>query len=258
MRCPPLCARVAGLIVALLIAGAPGGAVATPLCPEAALAGDPAAAGFPALGAAPVVSTWSRAEAAAAASSPQGLSCTGLRTHDAALLVSVAAHWRSDASAETLLARVGAVSRFKGITYWSHTDQRREVLITDAAAVEGPASRRRRADFSLAELSSGQPLYFVQRDNRSNREVLYRLQMLRVSAQGWAVSLENVDPIRRVLLTLAAPGEVQTVITLQQLAPGEWGCRSFTGVRTLGPGPADRYRAAYINRAVAMVEHLTH
>jgi hypothetical protein len=58
-------------------------------------------------------------------------------------------------------------------------------------------------------------------------------------------------------VTLFAPGDVQSVITLEPLAPGQWGYRSVTGIRQVGLGGVERYRASYVNRAVAMYEHLT-
>lgn len=232
-----------------------GAALAMSAAPAAPLTcGTAALAPYPNPGAAPVVQTWT--DAAPEAGNLARPDCAGLRSREFVLLVAVSARFFYAGSADALLARVGAVSATKGMTYWSQTDQRREVLVTDAAAVDGLATQKRRADFSLAELHAGQPLYFVQHDNRATNDVPYQLRLRAASATGWSVSYENAGPVKAYLLTLFAPGDVQSVITLEQLAPGQWGYRSLTGIRQVGMGSADRYRASYANRAVAMFEHL--
>lgn len=236
---------MAGLAAALAVVAAQAAPLA---CGAAALAP------YPAAGAAPTVQTWTDTVAEAGASPRPD--CTGLRSREFVLLVAVSGRFAHAGPADALLARVGAVSATKGMTYWSQTDQRREVLITDAAAVDGPETLKRRADFSPAELRTGQPLYFVQHDNRATNDVPYQLRLRAASALGWSVTYENVGPIKAYLLTLFGPGDVQSVITLEQLAPGQWGYRSLTGIRQVSIGQVDRYRASYANRAVAMFEHL--
>lgn len=218
-----------------------------------ALCGNAAPAPYPARGLPPQVAIWS-------ASQPQlgaGPLCAGLRTRDFALLVGVTGRFASAASAEALLARVGAVSALKGVTYWSQHDRRREVLITDAVALDGLVKPRRRADFSSAELAAGQPLYFEQHDNRATTAVIYQLRVRELAPTGWSVSLENASAVKVFLATLFEPGDVQTVISVQQIAPGEWGYRSLTGLRRVGVGQVDSFGASYVNRALAMFEHLS-
>ncbi|WP_374594854.1 DUF6675 family protein [Aquabacterium sp.] len=236
-------------IVALGAACASRGAQAAPLA-----CGTAAPAPYPAAVAAPTVQTWTGASPESGG--PPRPDCTGLRSREFVLLVAVSGRFAHAGSADALLARVGAVSATKGMTYWSQTDQRREVLITDAAAIDGPETLKRRADFSPAELRTGQPLYFVQHDNRATNDVPYQLRLRAASATGWSVTYENAGPIKAYLLTLFGPGDVQSVITLEQLEPGQWGYRSLTGIRQVGIGSVDRYRASYVNRAVAMFEHL--
>jgi hypothetical protein len=50
--------------------------------------------------------------------------------------------------------------------------------VTEASALSAPDSDRRRADFTAAEMASGEDLFFAQSDNRSSKEVLYRLRVL--------------------------------------------------------------------------------
>lgn len=218
----------------------------------ATLCGNTPRAPFPAAGGAPTVATWVSTQA----SSSPAPDCAGLRTRDFVLVTSVTARFADAASADALLARIGAVSSMKGMTYWSEKDQRREVLITDAAAVTASGSATRRADFSVAELKAGQAVHYAQHDNRASNEVGYSMRVAQASPTGWTVVLENTTPVKLYLVTLFEPGDIQTVISVEQLAPGQWGYRSLTGIRKVGMGSVESYRASYSNRAVAMFEHI--
>lgn len=218
----------------------------------ATLCGNAPRTPFPAAAGQPAVATWVSTQPA----SIPGPDCTGLRTRDFVLVTSVTARFADGASADALLARVGAVSTMKGMTYWSEKDQRREVLITDASAVTAAGSSTRRADFSVAELKAGQAVHYAQHDNRASNEVGYSMRVVQASPTGWTVVYENVTPVKLYLVTLFEPGDIQTVISVEQLASGQWGYRSLTGIRKVGMGSVDSYRASYANRAVAMFEHI--
>lgn len=218
----------------------------------AALCGSAPRTPIPAAGAQPVVATWVSTQA----STSPAPDCTGLRARDFVLVTSVTARMAEAASADALLARMGAVSIMKGMTYWSEKDQRREVLITDAAAVTAAGSATRRADFSVSELKAGQTVYFAQHDNRASNEVGYSMRVVQATPTGWMVAIENTTPVKLYLVTLFEPGDIQTVISVEQLAPGQWGYRSLTGIRKVGVGSVESYRGSYANRAVAMFEHI--
>ena len=83
--------------------------------------------------------------------------CSGLRTHDVELLVRVTARFASPLDPAAMLARLGAVSSLKGMAYWSYTEKKRQLLIRECHAIDSPTSMKPRADFSAAELRSGEP-----------------------------------------------------------------------------------------------------
>lgn len=207
---------------------------------------------IPAAGAQPVVATWVSTQA----SGSPAPDCTGLRARDFVLVTSVTARLADAASADALLERMGAVSTMKGMTYWSEKDQRREVLITDAAAVTAAGSTTRRADFTVAELKAGQAVYFAQHDNRASNEVGYSMRVVQATLTGWTIAIENTTPVKLYLVTLFEPGDIQTVISVEQVAPNQWGYRSLTGIRKVGMGSVESYRSSYANRAVAMFDHI--
>jgi len=106
--------------------------------------------------------------------------CTGWTDRGFRMLVALAASFRFDGGGKDLLDRFAAVSKFRGIQYWSTSDKRWRVLITDAAALE--SIERRRPDFAAAEMGIRKVVYFLQDDSRSSGPVVYRLRVLESGA----------------------------------------------------------------------------
>ena len=100
--------------------------------------------------------------------------CTGWHRVAFRTLVAAAGRFRFTGRAEDLLARFAAVAALTTIRYWSVSDQRWENLVTSASALNGPNASMRRSDFQVDEMTAGADLYFVQNDNRSTNEVVYR------------------------------------------------------------------------------------
>lgn len=154
---------------------------------------------------------------------------------------------------EELLGRFAAVSRLAAVRYWSTSDGEWRPLVTSAAALAGPDPARRRADFSVPELLSGQDVYFVQHDSRSSGEVVYRMRVLDSGPDRLVVQTENVTPIRLLLVTLFQPRALQAVHFFTRLSPTSWGYYGLSrtteeGSSTLAGGHA----ASYVNRAAAL------
>lgn len=186
--------------------------------------------------------------------------CSGLPDVAAELLVEVSASYRdggapaADLSAQLL--RLGAVSALAGMRYWSFSDGRREQLVEAAFAVDGPRSQQPRADFTLAELRAGQPLWWLQRDNRSAGLVHYRLQVLQADAQRLRLVAHNVDDVRWLGLTLVGAGELQWLQQLDRLPDGRVGWRGLAALQHLRLGGAAQNRRAQLARVVAWFDHL--
>lgn len=236
--------RLGILLLALLLAGLCGPAVAAPPSPPCGTSPLPA---YAAPGAKPAVAVWHRADLAGW----RPPACLGWSAKAPDLLVALAGSFRDPDGLPDLLQRFGAQSRWRGLRYWSDTEQRWETLITDAAALRGPDSGSRRADFSARELLAGEPLYVAQSDNRSSNAVVYRLQLRDGAPDRLVVTIENVSSVWLVLLPLFGPGDLSSIYFLDRLGPGLWGYYGLSAVRggLIGPGG---HEASYVNRALAI------
>ena len=184
-------------------------------------------------------------------------SCVGWPAQDDGVLVALAGRFAYKGSTDDLLKRFGAISTLKGLKYWSVTDGGWRTLITSAEALDAPESGHSRPDFTLAEMKSGKDLYFAQQDNRTSEEVVYRMQVRDLSANGFVVAVENVTPVRSYMLTLFDPGELLSVQFVERESPGVYG---YYGLAFAGESLASSIalpQASYVNRALALYGQLT-
>lgn len=179
--------------------------------------------------------------------------CLGWGTTAPTLLVAITGRLYEAGGATALLARFGAISRLRGMRYWSVTDQTWQTLIIDAFAVTDSDGQSRRGDFRPDEMAPGASLYAAQRDGRAADAVIYRMQVIERSADRVVVSVVNASPVRAFKVTLFAPGALRTTYFLDRLGPNEWGFYGLWGVTTglLTSGHA----ASTINRAMALYRH---
>lgn len=168
------------------------------------------------------------------------------------MLVALAGSFRHAGNADALRARLGAISARQGLRYWSVTDKTWRVLITDAAALEG---KRRRADYSAAELKPGTVLLYEEQDNRAPQPIVYRMRVLEANDERIVVTTENVSAVRAFMATLFPPGSLRAAIFLERRAAGTWG---FYGISAT-TGEASAFAAmsedSYVNRATALYRH---
>jgi hypothetical protein len=179
--------------------------------------------------------------------------CLGWDGPAPTLLVAITGRLREPDGAGAVLARFGAVSRFKGVRYWSVTDQAWQTLIHEAFAVTDASGTNRREDFTPEELRPGVSLYSAERDGRSSGFVIYRMRVIERNPDRIVVSVVNASSVRTLLVTLFAPGELQTTYFLDRLGPNEWGYFGLWGITTglLTGG----HTASSINRAMALYRH---
>jgi hypothetical protein len=180
--------------------------------------------------------------------------CTGWSSTHPTLLVALAGSFRHEGGAADLLAAFGRISRLRGIRYWSVGDRGWRTLVTGAAALDGPGTRRRRADFAPAEMARGADLYFAQEDSRSSGEVVYRMRVLANEPYRVTVTIENVTSVRFLLVPLFAPGDLRCTSYLERLSPGVWGYYVLWGIRTGAQTPG--HEASSVNRALAFYRHI--
>jgi hypothetical protein len=235
------------LLLARLAIATGATAAAAALAPVPPCAGPPFPA-FPALGAPPAAIVWHRAELPAAWRPP---SCAGEFAAAPALVAALAARFRDASDATAMLSRFGAVSQLTQLRYWSVTDRAWKNLVTRAAALTGPQADAVRADFTAAEVASGQPLYFLQRDNRSSAPVVYRMTGRALAADSLVVEIENVTPVKFYLLHVFPAGGLRVTYFLGRAEDDSWSYYSLTAVDRNASSLALGDARSFINRAVA-------
>ncbi|MDX2450027.1 MAG: hypothetical protein QNK17_06325, partial [Hyphomicrobiaceae bacterium] len=170
--------------------------------------------------------------------------------------MAVAGQFRYLGSVDGLLSRFGSISTLRGLQYWSVTDNEWQTLITHATALYGLDLARPRSDFTVSEMRDRPYLYFAETDNRSGQPIIYRMHVAATSTT-FVVAVENVTPVKIFMMTVFAPGDLQSVHFLTRTAPGVW---SYYGLARTGVsvgsflGPND---ASYNNRALALYAHFT-
>lgn len=208
---------------------------------------------FPAPGAPEQSGTWTRSDLGGSWAPP---ACTGWAGTDFRIIVALAARFGDPVGADQLLQRFGSISSEVGLQYWSATQRQWRELVTAATAVDGPDSKRPRADFSPAELRSGSDLYFSQRDNRSAGAVIYRMRAVETTTDRIVITMENVDRIRLLLVTLFPPGSVQSIHILERQPDGGWAYYSLLRTRASSSLLTGGFASSYVNRAVAFYRHI--
>jgi hypothetical protein len=76
----------------------------------------------------------------------------------------------------------------------------------------------------------GKALYFMQDDSGSSGGVVYQLRVMALHPTRLVVQFENLSPIRRFLITLFHPGDLQFVYFLEARSPGLGGLQPLTPI----------------------------
>jgi uncharacterized protein DUF6675 len=241
----------AGLLLLLMLARlaiATGTtAAAAAVAPVPPCAGPPFPA-FPGLDAPPAAIVWHQAELPAGWRPP---ACAGEFAAAPALVVALAARFRDAADADAIFSRFGAVSQMTRLHYWSVTDRAWTALVTRASALTRPQAAAVRGDFTAAEVASGQPLYFLQRDNRSSAPVVYRMVGRALAADRLVIEIENVTPVKFYLLQVFPAGGLRVTYFLERAGNDRWSYYSLTAVDRNASSIALGDARSFINRAVA-------
>ena len=180
--------------------------------------------------------------------------CLGWAGPRPRLLVAVSGRIHGAADPAELLSRLGAVSRLRGMRYWSVTDKAWLTLITEAFATEDAAGLKRRDDIGADEMVPGASLYASQRDGRSSEAVVYRMRVLAREPEHVVVTVANATSVHAALMTAFAPGELQITYFLDRLGTEDWSYFTLSGITT-GPFTSG-HTPSWINRAVASYRYL--
>lgn len=161
------------------------------------------------------------------------------------------------ADIDAVLGRIGAISTFKGLRYWSVTDQQLRPLVLDAFAVEGAGLKNPRVDFTPMEMQAGRDLFFLEHDNRTSEPVLYRMRVIARGSDRLVIDIENASRLRWSLLTVFEPGDLRTALFVSGGAQGSWTCYALAGWHPRGLAGLFENHKSYINRLVAFYGHVT-
>ena len=241
---------VTALALALAMLNAPFAALAIE-GPRPPCGGEAPEPPFPEAGAAPNVRLWHASELPPEWRPPL---CSGWGELRFDQLVGLAGRLPSGVSAEDLMTRLGAISGWIGIRYWSATRCRE--LISDAHALTGPGEDLRRPDFAPKEMVAGKDLYFFQDDNGPGGGAVYRMRLREVAADRLVLETENVSAIMVLMMPLFEPGELRALYVVKRDSGGGWTYYSLSGVTSGGSPLARGHDASYVNRALALYAHL--
>ena len=201
---------------------------------------------YPRLDEPATVKSWSRSDFGRDWRPP---ACSGWSAVGFTTLVSTVARFSYASGTDGLLRRFAAISKLKGMRYWSTTHKRWQTLVVDAYALTAAQSDQRRGDFMPDEMREGNSLYFEQVDNLSGKAI-YRMQIVKSSADRLVINVENVSTMRYHLLPIIHPGEMQSIYFLDRESDKVW--RYYGVVRTgKNANQIARNESSAINRAVA-------
>ena len=241
-----LCVAVlAGVLGCLVSVGASAAPAPVPPCDGLA-----AAPAYPALDAPPTIAVW-RGETQDQAAP----TCLGWPKFDFSIMLAMAGRFRHPGGTGAMLADFGRFSSMTGLEYWSISDERWQVLVARSAAVTDPETRRLRPDFAPDELQPGRDLYFLQRENRSGEDIVYRLRVLSNGPDGFSVSVTNASSISFLFIRLFAPGDLSSVYFFQRLGGDEWGYWAVGGTHLGLTGLFGPHIGSFENRAMAVYRH---
>ena len=207
---------------------------------------------YPGVDAAPAVKSWSESDLGRNWMPP---ACTGWTTVGFTTLVTTEARFRYVSGEEGLLRNIGAISKLRGMRYWSTTHRRWQTLVVDAFALSDSQPGHRRDDFTPAEISQGKTIDFEQVDNLSGKAT-YQMHILEASPDRIVFEVENVTTIRYLFVPIFHPDEMQSIYFLDRESNDIW---CYYSIVRMGIGANHliaKNEASSINRAVAFYRHL--
>jgi hypothetical protein len=157
---------------------------------------------------------------------------------------------------DAVLKRLGAISKMRGIQYYSVTEGKSLELIKDASALVDADPAHRREDFTLDELASGKGLFYLEEDNRSSHPVVYAMHLVAADADHVILVTENVSPVKSFLVTLFPPASLRAAYILTRLDGADWGLYVISASSEDASSLVALAKASYVNRAQALFKHV--
>jgi hypothetical protein len=204
-------------------------------------------------GALPVVEVW---HAPSLPDNWQPASCSGIAARSGTVYVAVAGEFQQAGDAGLLLGRVGALSHQVGLKYWNVDQGGWRPLLVDATALTANDPSARRPDFKAEELSPGARLYMLYADDSGSGPVVYQTEVRSAGPDGFVVVLHNSTAMRLMGMSIADPGDLSSMLSVQRIGPDRFAYYALTAVALAPLAAAMVSDASHINRAVASFRYL--
>ena len=172
----------------------------------------------------------------------------------ARLTVALAGYFDYSGTVSDLAARLGAISESKGMLYWSVSDDNWRKLITDAFALKTTDADSARADFTSAEILSGQILYSAQKDSRSWGTNVLGMRVVSSSANNLVFKSYNETAIRMGPIKLIRSEDAQSVLFLGRVDDKTW---KYYSLAVIKRSVLAARKKSLINRQYAIFRFLT-
>ena len=179
--------------------------------------------------------------------------CAGWAPANVSFLIVTAARFRHEGGVEEIAGRLGAISRYREMPYWSHTRKVWRPLMLEAFALANTDVNSKRPDFAPAEMLDGQPHYFWQ---SASGKFAYRVQVREHSATRMVVEMENITGFAMLLLPAFRPGDARMLYFIEHEAGDVW--RYYALISIAGPFTSfvRTGEESFINRAGAIFRYL--
>lgn len=170
---------------------------------------------------------------------------------DSRLVAAVASRFRSPLSVDQLAARLTAVTGTRAIKYWSVHGQKWRPFVLDAWPVDGPEGKVRRPDPPPDAFVPGRDFFYA--DDTGG---VYRVRVLERTADRLVMAMENVTPIRVMLVTLFEPAALQYVSFLVREGPDGWAHYEISRAAAGASSFVTAYQSSFLNRLEAVRRHI--
>jgi hypothetical protein len=194
----------------------------------------------------PAVRSWSESELSAAGWQPP--TCLGWTRGRSRMAAALSAEFTERGPMDGLLARLGAFSAYKRISYWSASRHSWQPLVDAAGLVDGGG------DLAPAALMPGRTHAYFEED-RAGRTT-YRLTVLERSDRRAVIEMENSSAISLSLLPLFPPGALQSTVFLDRVGADRWAWHHAVHAGEAASLLAANGAASTVNRMTALYRYV--
>lgn len=171
-------------------------------------------------------------------------------------LIAVSGRFRHDGTLEDLLTRLGSVSQYTSIKYWSWSKHRWRQLFEKTAALSAPVRTAERSDFKADEFREENQLFILQNEAGSVGEVIQRVSIIDRTEDGIEIGITNLSAARVAFLTLFDPGGSEVRLWIERETDDRWRYYSLTRLSGTALLARPALKRSYVSRAEAMFRYL--